>query len=116
MRPPSTPAGVSPFEAVSHDLPGRRVGGDQGVVGASFSGVVAGGHRHVANSVGGIRRTPAIRPSPLMRYGGNVASLRRCRRVRVIGKLASTRSFELGGVFLSATALVWGYRAGRSWR
>jgi hypothetical protein len=39
------------------------------MVGASFSGVVANDHRPAANSVSGIRRTPAIRPpSALMRY------------------------------------------------
>jgi hypothetical protein len=57
---------------VSHDLAGRRAGSDQEVVGPSFIGVLAGGHHSAANSVGGIKRTPEIRPSSaLMRYGAD---------------------------------------------
>jgi hypothetical protein len=40
------------------------------MVGARFVGVVAGGHRHADNSVGGIRPTPTIRPASSLMGNG----------------------------------------------
>src|SRR5262249_33485731 len=44
----------------------RREGSDPEMVVASFSGIVASDHRLAANFVGGIRRSPAIRPPPTL--------------------------------------------------
>src|SRR5262245_49953835 len=68
----------------------ERVGSDQEIVVASFSGVVASDHRLAANFVGAIRRTPAIRPPPsLMRYA--IAS-GRDKRANVWRKVTNPRT------------------------
>jgi len=69
------------------------------VVGASFSGVVAGGHRHVANSVGSIRRTLAI-PS----FSPDALRRQRCVSPSLTTsegdwKTCVAQVSELGGVF-----------------